>query len=77
MANTKDTLPPTSLITWLTTNVGRVLVSLIVPVITFLVLWQGFLFLRDSQAPKGIIAVVAILWGVGGVGLRLFPPSAC
>jgi len=69
MANTKDTLPPTSLITWLTTNVGRVLVSLIVPVITFLVLWQGFLFLRDSQAPKGIIAVVAILWGVGGVGL--------
>jgi len=34
---------------------------------TFLGLYAGFMFLRDSQAPKGIIAIVAIIWGVGGV----------
>jgi len=54
---------------WLVTNLGRVLISLIVPVITFLVLWQGFIFLRDSQAPKIVIVLVAIIWGVGGVAI--------
>lgn len=69
MLNTEKTSPPRSPLTWLTTNIGRVLISLIVPVVTFLVLWQGFLFLRDSEASKGVIATVAILWGVGGVAL--------
>jgi alpha-glucoside transport system permease protein len=54
---------------WLVTNLGRILISLIVPVITFVVLWQGFIFLRDSQAPKLVIVLVAIIWGVGGVAL--------
>ncbi len=54
---------------WLVINLGRVLISLIVPVITFLVLWQGFIFLRDSQAPKIVIVLVAIIWGVGGVAI--------
>ena len=54
---------------WLITSLGRVLISLIVPVITFLVLWQGFVFLRDSQAPKIVIVLVAIIWGVGGVAI--------
>lgn len=53
----------------LASTVGRVLVSLFVPIVTFLVLWQGFLFLRDSDAPKIVITVVAIIWGVGGVAL--------
>ncbi len=57
------------LVTWLTAGLGRILVSLIVPVITFIVLWQGFLFLRDSQAPRIVIVLVAILWGVGGVAI--------
>jgi alpha-glucoside transport system permease protein len=35
--------------------------------ITIFVLWQGFLFLRDSTAPKWSIAIIAILWGVGGI----------
>ncbi len=56
-------------ITWLTTNIGRVLISLFVPVVTFLVLWQGFLFLRDSNAPQAVTVIVAIIWGVGGVAL--------
>jgi alpha-glucoside transport system permease protein len=57
------------ILTWLTANVGRLLISLFVPVITFLVLWQGFLFLRDSKAPQAVVVLVAVIWGVGGVAL--------
>ncbi len=49
--------------------IGRVLISLVIPFIAFLVIYYGFLFLRDSNAPKWIITVVAIVWGVGGIGL--------
>ncbi|MFN2164864.1 MAG: carbohydrate ABC transporter permease [Anaerolineae bacterium] len=52
---------------WLATNLLRLLISLFVPVITFIGLYAGFIFLRDSEAPKGIVAIVAIVWGVGGV----------
>ncbi len=60
-----------SVLQQLITDVGRLLVSLFVPLITFVVLWRVFLFLRDSHASHGIIATVAIIWGVGGV-LALF-----
>lgn len=63
---------PGGVIGWLTGTIGRILISLFVPIVTFLVLWQGFLFLRDSQAPKLVIVAVAILWGVGGVALLYF-----
>jgi alpha-glucoside transport system permease protein len=65
-------IPPATPLEWLTTTVGRVLVSILIPIVTFIVLWQGFIFLRDSQAPKFVIAAVAILWGVGGVALLYF-----
>jgi alpha-glucoside transport system permease protein len=48
---------------------GSFLISLLVPVVTFLVMWRGFIFLRDGDAPKLVTALVAIIWGVGGVGL--------
>ncbi len=48
---------------------GRVLISLFIPFVAFIVLYGGFIFLRDSNAPQGIIAAVAIIWGVGGVAL--------
>lgn len=54
---------------WLGGAVGRILVSLFVPIVTFVVLWQGFIFLRDTTAAKPIIVLVAIVWGVGGVAL--------
>jgi alpha-glucoside transport system permease protein len=54
---------------WFTSTIGRILISIIVPVFTFIVLWQGFIFLRDSNAPKLIIVLVAMVWGVGGVAL--------
>jgi alpha-glucoside transport system permease protein len=54
---------------WLATSLGRVLVSIFVPFVTFIVLWQGFLFLRDSNAPQLMLVLVAIIWGVGGVAV--------
>lgn len=51
---------------------GRLAVSLLVPVITFIVLWQGFIWLRDTDADQLVIALVAILWGVGGVAALFF-----
>ncbi len=49
--------------------IGRTLIAISIPIIAFYVLYQGFIFLRDSKAPAGIIAIVAIIWGVGGVGI--------
>lgn len=66
-----ETRKPPGILEWITSTIGRILVSLFVPLITFVVLWRVFIFLRDSNAPQGVIAVVAILWGVGGV-LALF-----
>ncbi|MDT8381391.1 MAG: sugar ABC transporter permease, partial [Brevefilum sp.] len=40
-----------------------------VPIVTFLVLWQGYLFLQRAQAPQIVQVIVAIIWGVGGVAL--------
>lgn len=48
---------------------GRTILALGIPLIAFYVLYQGFLFLRDSDAPEGVVALVAIIWGVGGVGI--------
>ncbi len=60
---------PQNALEWLATNFLRILVSLFVPIATFIVLYAGFMWLRDSSAPKTVIAVVAIVWGVGGVAL--------
>jgi alpha-glucoside transport system permease protein len=49
--------------------IGRVLLAIGIPFIAFYVLYQGFLFLRDSNAPQVVITIVAIVWGVGGVAL--------
>jgi alpha-glucoside transport system permease protein len=50
-------------------TVGRVLVAVGIPLLAFYVLYVGFNFLRDSDAPRGLVALVAIVWGVGGVAL--------
>jgi alpha-glucoside transport system permease protein len=49
--------------------IGRVLLAISIPLIAFYVLYLGFLFLRDSDAPRGLVVLVAIVWGVGGVAL--------
>jgi alpha-glucoside transport system permease protein len=50
----------------------RIGLSILIPLIAFFILYQGFLFLRAGAAPKGIIALVAIVWGVGGVAILYY-----
>lgn len=53
-------------------TLGRIFISLVVPILTFLGLYYGFLFLRDSGASQTVITLVAIIWGVGGVAALYF-----
>ena len=69
MQQLSERAKPKGAVEGLGTLIIRVLISLFVPIVTFLVLYVGFRFLRDANAPKGIVALVAIVWGVGGVGL--------
>jgi alpha-glucoside transport system permease protein len=54
------------------TFLARALVSLAVPVIAFIVLYAGFVFLRDADAPRIVVVLVAIVWGVGGTALLYY-----
>ncbi|MFM8321402.1 MAG: carbohydrate ABC transporter permease [Chloroflexota bacterium] len=67
MQKTAEVRPQPGVLGWLATNLGRILISLFVPLVTFLGLWQGFVFLRETDAPQWVQVVVAIIWGVGGV----------
>lgn len=48
---------------------GRIIVSILVPALTFVVLWRVFIFLKEGEAPKLVMALIAIIWGVGGVAI--------
>jgi alpha-glucoside transport system permease protein len=50
----------------------RIIVSLAIPVITFIALQWSFIFMRDSEASKFAIGVVAILVGVFGVWVLFY-----
>lgn len=71
MVNSEDTRRSPRILDWLTSNIGRLAVSLFVPTVTFAVLYYVFRFLRDSDMPKVVGAAVAMVWGVGGA-LALF-----
>lgn len=75
MQRVEDFEPPETqrpnIITQLGATIARVVLSLFVPVITFVILWRVFLFLRDANIPQWATAIIAIIWGVGGV-LALF-----
>ncbi len=58
-----------SILEWFGTTLGQIVVAILVPAITGYVMVRGFIFLRDGNAPKYVIALVAIIWGVGGVAL--------
>jgi alpha-glucoside transport system permease protein len=51
---------------------GRLLIAIGLIAATFAALYSGFVFLRDSGAPQLVIAVVAIIWGVGGIAALFF-----
>ena len=59
----------TSLSEWLAANINRVLIAMFVPAVTFFVMWRAFIFMRDSDAPQALVAVIAIITGVGGVAI--------
>jgi alpha-glucoside transport system permease protein len=50
----------------------RILIGIGGLILTALVIWQGFLFVRDSAANKILIALFAIVWGVGSTMLFFF-----
>jgi alpha-glucoside transport system permease protein len=60
--------PGKRVIAWLL----RIGFAILIPVIAFFFLYQGFLFLRAGNAPKWVIAIVAIIWGVGGVAILYY-----
>lgn len=47
----------------------RVGIAILIPVVAFYILIQGFLFLRANEADKWVITIVAVIWGVGGVAV--------
>ncbi len=51
----------------LTAGVLRIVVSLAVPIVAFILLWQSFLFLRNQDAPRTMVILVALVVGVFGV----------
>jgi alpha-glucoside transport system permease protein len=61
--------PITKILSWFGTTLGQLFISVLVPAITFLVLWQGYLFLQRAAAPQIVQVLMAIVWGVGGVAL--------
>jgi alpha-glucoside transport system permease protein len=48
-------------------NAGQFIIALIGLAIIIGLLWLGFLYLRDTRTASVVSAVVAIIWGVGGV----------
>lgn len=59
--------PKQSPLTAIVASVGRLALAVAIPLIAFLGLYLGFIFLRDSDAPRLLITIVAIIWGVGGI----------
>ncbi len=47
----------------------RLALAVLIPLIAFFVLYEGFLFLRAGDAPKWLVTAIAIIWGVGGVAV--------
>ncbi len=66
---------PSTASTWkkiLDSRIGKILAAILVLTFTYLVLQQGFLFLRDSEASQLAIVLVAIVWGVGGIAALFY-----
>jgi alpha-glucoside transport system permease protein len=54
-------------LTRLLTLLLRIALPVGILVIAFVVMYLGFDFLREGNAPKWLVVIVAIIWGVGGV----------
>jgi alpha-glucoside transport system permease protein len=45
----------------------RLISALVIPIVAFFLLWATFDFLRDADANRGLVVLVAVVVGVGGV----------
>ena len=45
----------------------RIFLPVAILAVAFVVMYLGFVFLRAGDAPKWLVVIVAIVWGVGGV----------
>jgi alpha-glucoside transport system permease protein len=52
-----------------TANMQRFFIALLGLAVLFYLLWLGFDFLKTTTAPQIVIALFAVVWGVGGVAL--------
>lgn len=52
---------------WSATPAGRLVSTILVPLLTLAALQQSFVFMRDSRLPQWLQALLAVFWGVGGV----------
>ena len=52
--------------------VGRLVLGIGGPILVAIVFYSSFLFMRDAEAPRLAIAVVALVVGVGGVWLLFY-----
>jgi len=59
--------PPNKFINFFTTGPMRIIVTLAIAAITFLALRWSFFFMRDADANKFVVAIVALIVGVGAV----------
>jgi alpha-glucoside transport system permease protein len=48
---------------------NRALLSILGAFVAAIVLYEGFFLLRDSQAPKLVTALFAVIWGTGGMAI--------
>ena len=48
---------------------NRAILTLLSGIVAALVLFEGFFVLRDSQAPKLVTALFAMVWGGGGTAI--------
>lgn len=62
-------LEPQSRLSRFVAWIFRFVLAVVIPIIAFAVLYLGFIYLRDSDAPRWFITIVAIIWGVGGVAV--------
>jgi len=70
---TEFNAPSRGALDWLASALGRLAVSVLIPLATFGMLIAGFRWLRDAipdnNTQKAVISLVAIVWGVGGAAL--------
>jgi len=57
---------------FLTSKIGKLIVSLVVVAGVVIAIYQSFIFMRDSEASKFAIGLIALVVGIGGIWVLLW-----